>query len=273
MKTELVSVCIPMYNNENVIERTLQSILNQTYKNIEIIIVDDCSKDQSVEKVKNFDDSRIHLFLNNENLGMSGNWNKCVSLANGKYIKFICADDILEADCLEKEYTYINQNDQIVMTINDSKLINTKDKAVGIFPRYHKKGIMDGKKLARKALIISNFFGMPSAVMFRKNIFEQVGGFDSAYHYILDYDLWIRIAGMGMVYVMPECLNQFRLRKDSNTGNVFSKDQKQYYKEHKYLVNKYKDQYMLNSFEVLLSLFSRKVRNFGYGLFMKGVVR
>ena len=270
--SELVSVCIPTYNNEDMIGKTLQSILNQTYKNIEIIIVDDCSTDNTMGVVSSIDDNRIILYRNDVNLGMSGNWNRCVSLASGNYIKFICADDILEEDCLEKEIMSFLQNDQIVMTINDSKLINEDGEKVGLFPRWPKKGVVDGSKVAHWSLIVNNFFGMPSAVMFRKDIFEKVGGFDPHYYYILDFDLWIRIAGEGLVHVLPYALNHFRLRNDSNTGHVFREDKQTYYEEHKYLVYKYREQYHLNSIEVSLSLLSRKVRNWAYGLFLRGVI-
>lgn len=265
----LVSICIPAYNNEKVILRTLNALVKQTYKDIEIIVVDDCSSDNTSEVVKSIGDKRIKLFHNENNLGMSGNWNMCVSKANGEFVKLICADDILEPDSIEKEVKCITESQDVVMTINDSKMINDSDEEVGTFPRYHKKGIINGKKLAHKSLIVSNYFGMPSAVLMRKSIFDKVGGFDFAYHYILDFDLWVRIALEGDVYVMPEKLNHFRLRSDSNTGNVFTKDGKRYYNEHKYLVNKYKEQCGLNGIEVAISLLSRKIRNIGYAFFLK----
>lgn len=266
--SELISVCIPTYNNRDVIQKTLQSIINQTYKNIEIVIVDDCSLDETVDIIRSIDDARIVLHRNEQNLGMSGNWNRCVSLAKGEYIKFICADDILEPDCLEKEIAAFEGNEQIVMTICDSKMINEKDECVGTFPRYPKKGIIDGYTLARKSLIESNHFGMPCAVMFKKSVFDKVGGFDSNYHYILDFDLWIRMATHGLVDVLPDKLNHFRLRRDSNTGKVFRNDENRYYGEHKYLLNKYRQQFHLSSLEVAISLASRKIRNWGYGLFL-----
>lgn len=270
---ELISVCIPTYNNEDVIEKTLQSIINQTYKKIEIIIVDDCSKDNTVDVINGIKDDRIVLHRNNQNLGMSGNWNRCVSLAKGKFIKLICADDILEVDCLEKEIDAFSHDSNIVMSISDSKLINEDDKSAGVFPRYPKKGVIEGRKIARKSLIISNFFGMPCAVMFKKEAFEKVGGFDAHFYYILDFDLWIRIAGTGKVNVLREQLNHFRVRRDSNTGKVFTTDKQRYYEEHKYLVNKHREQYGLHPIEVGLSLLSRKVRNWGFGLFVRSIVK
>lgn len=273
MDKKLVSVCIPTYNNEDVIERTINSILGQTYSRIEIIISDDCSQDATVSLIRKLGDERIKLSINQHNLGMSGNWNHVVGLAQGEYIKFICADDILEPNCIEKEITLFEENTTLALTINDSKLINERDEVVGIFPRYYRKGIMDGRTLARKALIISNYFGMPSAVMFRKSTFLKVGGFDSAFEYILDYDIWIKMAGEGDVYVMPEKLNYFRLRKNSNTGHIFRKGSNKYYLEHKHLVYKYRCEYRLNLIEIWISLVSRKIRNLGYGIFLRRVIK
>ena len=80
MKQPLVSVCIPTYNNADYIEETMRSVLNQTYQNIELIIVDDQSEDGTVQVVKNVKDPRVKLFINEKNLGMSGNWNHCMEL-------------------------------------------------------------------------------------------------------------------------------------------------------------------------------------------------
>ena len=159
------------------------------------------------------------------------------------------------------------------MTINDSILIDSTDKKIGVFPRYRKKGIVDGRKLSRKSLIEADHFGMPVAVMFKRKTFDEVGGFDEAYHYILDFDLWIRLSAKGKVYVIPEKLNCFRLRHDSNTGNVFMGKDSKYYKEHVYLVDKYKDEYGLKKYEYYISLFSRKLRSRAYSVYMKGWVK
>ena len=90
----LVSVCIPAYNNAEYIKDTIDSILNQTYQNIELVIVDDNSKDNTYELIQEIGDERIKLYHNDKNLGMSGNWNRCLSLCTGKYAKLVCADDI-----------------------------------------------------------------------------------------------------------------------------------------------------------------------------------
>ena len=273
MTTPLVSICIPAYNNRDVIEKTIDSILNQTYTNIELVIVDDNSKDDTYEILKKIDDDRVRILRNEQNLGMVGNWNKCVRETKGELVKLVCADDILVPESIEKEVDYITRDPNIVMTINDSILIDSNDKKIGVFPRYRKKGIIDGRKLSRVSLIEADHFGMPVAVMFKRSVFDEVGGFDEAYHYILDFDLWIRISGKGLVYVIPEKLNCFRLRHDSNTGNVFMGKDSKYYQEHVYLVNKYKDEYSLKKYEYHLSMLSRKLRSRAYSVYMKNLVK
>ena len=82
----LVSVCIPAYNNADYIDQTIDCILSQTYSNLELIICDDKSTDNTVEVIKKYTDSRLHLYENEENLGMSGNWNNCLFKCKGEFI-------------------------------------------------------------------------------------------------------------------------------------------------------------------------------------------
>ena len=99
----LVSVCIPAYNNAAYIKETIDSILKQTWKNLELVICDDKSKDNTIEVIESIKDDRIRLCKNEKNLGMSGNWNKCLHECKGEFIKLICADDMLREDAIEKE--------------------------------------------------------------------------------------------------------------------------------------------------------------------------
>ena len=79
MKKPLVSVCIPAYNSAIYIKKTMESVLSQKYENIELVVVDDCSRDNTVEVVRSVDDPRVRLVQNTDNLGMTGNWNKCLA--------------------------------------------------------------------------------------------------------------------------------------------------------------------------------------------------
>src|SRR5574340_1112156 len=99
----LISVCLPTYNNEGFIARTLQSVLRQTCSDFEIIITDDNSSDRTLAVVQGFADPRVRVLRNEVNLGMGGNWNKALSGAQGKYAKLLCGDDILYPECLQRQ--------------------------------------------------------------------------------------------------------------------------------------------------------------------------
>jgi len=111
----LVSVCIPAYNNASYIKETIDSILNQTYQNIELVVVDDNSTDNTYEIVSNIQDKRVKVYKNEKNLGMSGNWNRCLELVTGDFVKLICADDLIEKDAIEKETRALMENPTAVL--------------------------------------------------------------------------------------------------------------------------------------------------------------
>lgn len=165
----LVSVCIPAYNNAGYIKETIDSILNQTYQNIELIVVDDNSKDNTYEVVSSIPDKRVKAYRNEKNLGMSGNWNRCLKLVSGEFVKLICADDLIEKDAIEKETRALMENPTAVLAESDSKLVDMQGKQHGTYKRYHKSGLVNGKKVARSGLRSQNYFGAPLANMIRKS--------------------------------------------------------------------------------------------------------
>lgn len=99
-----VSVCIPTYNGGKYIRECIESILVQTYSDFEILIVDDKSSDETIEVVEEFAkrDKRIRIVRNQQNLGLVKNWNRCVELSEGEWIKFLFQDDLLAPDCIEE---------------------------------------------------------------------------------------------------------------------------------------------------------------------------
>ncbi|MCI8490045.1 MAG: glycosyltransferase [Lachnospiraceae bacterium] len=270
----LVSVCIPAYNNAAYIKETIDSILNQTYRNFELIICDDRSGDNTVEVIKAIKDERITLYKNEKNLGMAGNWNNCLQKCNGEFIKLICADDLLAKNCLEQEVRALRRNPTAVFVSSDTKLLDLDGKPKGFYKRYKTDGLTDGKKIARAGFFVKNYFGAPLANMFRKSAMEKAGGFDPWYTYILDYDFWVQLACMGDVYIIHEPLNYFRVRNDSNTGEVMLGNKaNDYVKEHIHLVNKFKQELNLSDRDINRSIRIRKLRNFAAGIYLKIFVR
>ncbi len=259
----LVSVCIPAYNSAVYIKKTIESILDQNYKNIELVVVDDCSKDDTVEIVKNIEDPRMRLVQNEKNLGMTGNWNKCLTEAKGDYIKLVCADDILYADSIKKELGALLKHPDVTLVMSDTALIDENGVRTGCFKRYPKAGLLEGRKVAKRALIFKSFFGAPCNTLFPRSSYERAGGFDPKFPYILDFDMWLRMACLGKIYVIHEELNGFRVRNDSNTGNLINDDRKTYNLEHKNLLKKHNalGAVHLNRFELWVSMMIRHARN------------
>src|SRR5688572_8967364 len=105
-----LSVCIPVYNCGPYIKEAIDSVLNQDFKDFELIIVDNRSTDNTVSIVKDYKDSRIKLIENDTNIGLLGNWNKAVSLATGQYIKLLPADDFIYPGCLKRQCEVLDKD-------------------------------------------------------------------------------------------------------------------------------------------------------------------
>lgn len=266
----LVSIVIPAYNNENTIIATLDSVRRQSYEKIEIIIIDDNSTDKTLQLITEQQkaDDRIIIYHNSTNLGMTGNWNKCIQVSNGEFVKLVCADDLLDENEIEKETQAMLVNPSVNLVESDTRLVDINGKKTGTFKRYYKSGIVNGKEIAKTSIIWNNFFGAPVNNLVRKSVFEETGYFDERFTYILDFDMWMKIACAGDVYIIHEVLNSFRIRNDSNTGKLIGRDRDTYVEEHRRLVDKYAKKLRLTKFEYAFSLWFRRFRNIAIGLYL-----
>lgn len=271
MEKPLVSVCIPAYNSAAYIKETIDSVLRQTYENIELIVCDDLSSDNTVEVIESISDSRIRLVRNQNNLGMSGNWNNCLSHCSGEFIKLLCADDVLAENAVEKEAEALIQNPSAVLSCSDTQLFDSEGKPKGKYRRYPKAtGLVDGKLVVRAGFFSQDYFGAPLANLFRRSAVEKYGEFDSDFVYILDYEFFVRLACHGDIFIIHEPLNYFRVRYDSNTGEVIAGDKTEaYVKEHELLLKKHGKDVALTDAEFRKSVRIRKFRNFAANIYLK----
>lgn len=267
----LVSVCIPAYNNAPYITETIESVLKQTWENLELVICDDLSSDNTVEVIERIEDPRIRLIKNQNNLGMSGNWNNCLRHCKGDYIKLICADDMLSPEAIEKETKALMENPTALFACSDTRLFDLDGKPKGWYKRYPKaSGLTDGKTVVRAGFFSQNYFGAPLAILLRRSAMERFGEFDSDFVYILDYEYWVRLACEGDIYIIHEPLNYFRVRNDSNTGEVIAGDKTAaYVKEHELLLRKHGSKVGLTEAEIQKSIRIRKFRNFAANIYLK----
>lgn len=190
----LVSVLMPSYNSEKFIGIAIQSVLNSTYTNFELIITDDKSTDNTYKIAKSFQekDARVSVYLNDKNYGDYPNRNKAASYAQGKYLKYVDHDDFIYPHGLEQLVYYMEQFPEagygLTLTLQD----NNKPFPFTLNPEeayqrhYFKKAI---------------FNKSPLGAIIRKEIFEQVGGFCNE-KFIGDFDIWHKLSSKSSVLLM-----------------------------------------------------------------------
>lgn len=192
-KDQLVTVFIPMYNSENYIKETLESIIKQTYTNLEILIIDDGSTDKSVEIVRTFNDSRIKLLLNESNKGIPYTRNRGLKNAKGKYIALMDADDIAIKTRIESQVKYLdNHKDVDVVASNIQYICNNWIKnLIYKVNTYFKKGLSD--KQVKMMMIFKSPIANPSAMIRKKTITDLNLVYDENCFIAQDYSFWVEM--------------------------------------------------------------------------------
>lgn len=220
----LVSICIPVYNHEITLRETLLSAIHQSYENIEIVIVDDCSSDNSMKVISQFHDPRMRVYRNEHNLGMVGNWNKTLSLARGEFVLMLHGDDRLYVTSIEKKVDLMNADKDVMLAFSASMVIN--EDSVILLERhpFKTKRVIDGKWLALKSYRSRNIYGEPGNVMFRAEVARQLGGFADNTIYATDWDLWLRCSCLGKVAYSNEVLMEYRITQTNVTSKTLAKE-------------------------------------------------
>lgn len=222
----LVSVCVPIYNGETYLRESLDSIVNQTYKNLEILVVDDCSTDGSISIVKEYQakDDRIRIVHNEQNLGLVGNWNKCISEATGEYVKLHFQDDMMLPDTIGKMVTLAQDKGvDFVLTDREYKFENDikkfyLDELPRLSDHFDQNVVIEPEFIANLLLKIGtnmNFMGEPILGLVKKTVFNKYGIYDDSLKQICDFEFWLRIALNERLGFIPERLHIFRLHNES----------------------------------------------------------
>ncbi|MEH2168484.1 MAG: glycosyltransferase [Nostoc sp.] len=231
----LVSICIPTYNGEHFVAEAINSVLCQTYTNIEVILSDDNSTDRTVEIAKSFkqNSSFDFLILEHSQYGLAQNWNFCISQAKGKYIKFLFQDDLLEPNAIEEMVTLAEEDEEIGLVFSPRRLFtNTHDSVYDSnFLMHHEakdvhkawsrlKLIQSGQQLLQNSNILDNPInkvGEPSTVLIRKDVFEKVGLFNSEFCQLVDLEMWLRIMSQYKIGFVDKVLSHFRIHPQQQT--------------------------------------------------------
>jgi len=218
LSTCKVSVCVPTYNYGNYIAETIESVLAQNFTDFELLIIDDCSKDQTAHVVESYarQDPRIRFIVNKVNLGMVENWNSCIAEARGEYIKFVFGDDLLASPDAVGRMVFLLDNDNSVSLVCSARNLIDESSNVIKIESHFDTGIMEGTDVINRCLPSQgNLIGEPSVVMFRKN---QAGlGFNAKYKQIVDLEMWFHLLEQGRFAFINEPLCSFRQHGQQQT--------------------------------------------------------
>jgi glycosyltransferase involved in cell wall biosynthesis len=218
--TPKVSVLIPTYNYARYLDEAIQSVLDQTFQDFEIVIVDDHSTDNTDEVVaKYLGDPRIVYHKNPVNLGLVGNFNHALKFARAGYIKFLLADDKFHQTLLEKFCKVLDENPDVSLVTSGSGTFGDVNET----RKLPFTGLQPGEKVIHEALNHGkgNWIGEPTVVMFRKNSLT-IGQFNPQYICLVDLDMWLRLLTIGDCYIIPETLAYFRVHRKqaSNKSSI-----------------------------------------------------
>src|SRR3989344_9025899 len=201
MKQPLVSVIIPSYNRQNSIAKSIESVLSQSYKNLEIIVIDNRSIDNTPKILAEFSkqDSRIKVIENEQNLSLVKTLNKAINISTGAYLARLDDDDTwLDTHKVEKQVSILESGQGYVLVGSGVIAVNEHGAEISrtLLPQEHNQ-IVD--KMLFRCLFIH------SAVIFRRDTFEALGGYNETLQVGgEDYDLWLRMGLVGKMYNLPE---------------------------------------------------------------------
>jgi len=228
----MVSVCLPTYNGAAYLHDCLDSVLSQTRADLEVLIVDDGSTDATVEIATEAAarDSRVRIVINGKRYGLAANWNRCIELARGEWIKFLFQDDLLAPNCLEAmvqaaekaRVLFVCCRREFIFEGNVSdeqrEFYFGSSRAIGLF--FAQSNPMPGSRFAISAVerFRDNLVGEPTATLLHKSIFQKYGSFETDLIMCCDYEFWNRVASnLGVAYV-PEPLATFRVHGRSTSA-------------------------------------------------------
>lgn len=209
-----VTVLMSVHNGEKYLREAIESILNQTFKDFEFIIVNDGSADSSKEIIFSYDDPRIVYVENETNIGLTKSLNKGLKLAKGEYIARMDADDISLPERLEKQTNFLNKNQDIALVGSLSQTIDTQGNTLN----------NNQESLFKEKIYYNLYFGnvFPhSSVMFRKTAVESVGGYDENFRQAQDLDLWSRLSKQFAIGMESSILIKWR----NSMNNISSQQQ------------------------------------------------
>jgi glycosyltransferase involved in cell wall biosynthesis len=210
MNAPAVSVCIPTYNYEGFLRDAISSASAQTFSDIEIVVSDNCSTDDTRRVVAELaqSDPRIVYHRNERNIGMVANFNRCLELASGRYVKFLCADDVLEPECVARMAELFEQHEAAALVTCGRQWVHGDMRPIRYATYARRHAFVPGADVTSRCFFYGNLIGEPTAVMFRKA--DAVRGFSDRYSQLMDLEMWFHLLRLGALAFLREPLCKIR---------------------------------------------------------------
>jgi len=210
-----VSIVIASFNHEKFVRECVQSTLNQTFQDFEIIITDDGSTDRTVEVIREFNDPRIRLDIHAYNKGACTAINNCIQKASGEYISVLNSDDAWEPTKLEKQVAYLDEHPQVGAVFTKVAFIDEAGNLMGP-EKYQNCYLFEKENRSRYEwlkhfFVIGNCLCHPS-ILIRKKCYDNVGLYDERMASLPDLDMWVRLCFKYEIHILDDKLVRFRIR-------------------------------------------------------------
>jgi glycosyltransferase involved in cell wall biosynthesis len=228
-KQPKVSVITPSFNQGEFIERTIKSVLSQSYKNIEYIIIDGGSKDKTLKILKKYKNQL--KWISEKDKGQSDAINKGVKRSSGEIICWLNSDDCYFPHAIKYVVDYFIKNPEIKWVTGDYIIINKKDKEIRSYVKFYKRFFRHFPSLT--ILMLVNFIVQPST-FWRREIVEKCGEL-ALTKYTMDFDYWLRIYKKFPLGIIHKPLSKFRVHSKSIGGSLYKSE----FNEVIYLLQKY----------------------------------
>lgn len=202
-----VSIITPSYNQGRFLEASILSVLGQDYPNIEYIIVDGGSKDESVEIIQKYAD-RLAWWVSEKDKGHADALNKGFSHATGEILAWLNSDDIYYPSAVSEAVAYLNEHPEVGMVYGDALLIDNTGKATGKFA---------SKQTSYHAMLRGSVHIPQATTFYRTSLWKQVGPLDLSLFFAFDYDLWVKLAKVSEIRYLPRLWAQFRLHGEGKS--------------------------------------------------------
>lgn len=217
-----ITILLPVYNGERHLRDCIDSVLSQTHPSFELIIGDDCSTDSSISIIERYDDKRIKLIKNQENMRLFENMNTLIPLISSPLVRFLGQDDLLKAFCLERELDFFNNHPEINMSYCKARFVNDIGTETGASPLHDLPELLSAEDATQLFFFLGSLPGNISTVCLRKKVFDLVGLFDVSYGVAADYEMWTRICRNASLGVIHQYLLELRLHERQLSRQVKS---------------------------------------------------